>query len=118
MIAQLEVPRPEFKAEVRISSMDGTHLLSIATPWSDVGQISIEDRARIHCQVESLPLVPGEYWVSVGAAGSGRYFEILENISLLTVKPPAASDTDLIPQYKVDGYFWVDDADWKVETDF
>ena len=99
---------------IHFHTIDGVRILSVATPWSTLGHIDVDGRIRLRCKIEELPLIPGRYWITVGAGSADKLLDWLEGVCMLTVQPTQNTEIDLIPKYRKEGYFWVE-ALWEVE---
>jgi hypothetical protein len=104
-----------FRAGIHVSNQEGIRILSIATPWSNLGDaINISGKITLKCHIPKIPLVPGRYFISIGCQNAKRQVDWLENICLLNVIPNENIAKKFIPIYKTHGYF-LTNAEWEIE---
>ncbi|MDH3786591.1 MAG: hypothetical protein OEV00_14860, partial [Acidobacteriota bacterium] len=65
-------------------------------------------RHVFECTIDKLPLVPGNYHLTLGVASRGRYFDAMERVAHIEVRGADVFDTGDIPrQQRGAGYFLV-----------
>ncbi len=107
----------DFRAGIHVETDDNYRIVSFATPWSNLGHVDVEGRFQLKMRLDRLPLVPGRYFLSVGAGSRGEVLEWLEGVGQLNVKSPAAIEmgSELMPSYRDHGYL-LTDARWEIES--
>ena len=103
-----------FRCGVHVATQDGMRIMSYGTPWSDLGDIHVEQRVVLTCAIPKLPLIPGKYSMSIGCSDDRGPVDWLENVAILTVVPGDEAPRRPVPTYKTHGYY-LTDSTWKVQ---
>jgi lipopolysaccharide transport system ATP-binding protein len=94
-VAPAEIANPSFG--IIISNGLGTPLFFLQTR----AQLGLWDKAsavgRIVCRLDEVPLVPGEYLLTVGCLTGERQLDLLEHVASFTVEPRDFFDSGYLP---------------------
>jgi lipopolysaccharide transport system ATP-binding protein len=74
------------RISVGISTMSGTRLLTYGTRWNHGLLGKVAARGCLVCEVPELPLMPGEYVLTLACGTSSDAIEVLEGMATLTVE--------------------------------
>jgi hypothetical protein len=93
--APAEIVNPSFG--VIISNGMGTPLFFLQTR----AQLGVWEKAarhgRVVCRLDSVPLVPGEYLLTVGCLSGERQLDLLEHVASFSVEPRDFFDSGYLP---------------------
>jgi lipopolysaccharide transport system ATP-binding protein len=108
-----EIANPSFG--IIISNGMGMPLFFLQTR----AQLGLVERApaagRVVCRLNDVPLVPGEYLLTVGCLSGERQLDLLEHVASFTVEPRDFFGSGYLP-HQLNGPVLVR-ADWRITTD-
>jgi lipopolysaccharide transport system ATP-binding protein len=102
-----------FRAGIHISTRDGVRILSYSTFFSEFPDVNVMGPTSLECVIDSLPLLPGTYYLSIGCADDTGTVDWLEKLALLTVQPNPRVSERRVATYKTHGYFAAD-CKWRI----
>jgi hypothetical protein len=83
---------PSLNISIGIDNPLHERMLSIYTPTSDWIDAEANCVEIIECQINQLPLPPGEYIVKVAILSGGQVFEVIEPAAVFSVADSNTSD--------------------------
>ncbi|MBV9546973.1 MAG: Wzt carbohydrate-binding domain-containing protein [Chloroflexi bacterium] len=108
--APAEIANPSFG--IIVSNGMGTPLFFLQTR----AQLGLWERApasgRVVCRLDEVPLVPGEYLLTLGCLSGERQLDLLEHVASFTVEPRDFFGSGYLP-HQLNGPVLIR-ADWRI----
>jgi lipopolysaccharide transport system ATP-binding protein len=103
-----------FRAGIHFSTEDGIRIMSLATPWSSLGdELEVKHPTSFVCTLPRFPFLPGRYLISIGCMEGNVQIDWLENLCLLNLVADEEMSQRLIPVQKTHGFFQIN-AEWEM----
>lgn len=103
---------PSFTMGIHFETATGLRIYAVNTRWALQYLVLSAGRSLVHCTIDSLPLVPGSYTISIGISSRQSQLDWLERIARIQVTVEDIYGTGELP-WQGQGYF-LSKAKWEV----